>query len=80
MPTPSLPQIFKNLGESPNGKKCNGIAGLLKKGAELMKEDVKPAVLDAGVISAAQRVEHYEIAAYRTVRTYAKLLGKSRSR
>lgn len=70
-----LEQIFTQLDESPKGKKCKGMEGLLEEGEELMDEDVDPEVLDAGLISAAQRVEHYEISAYGTVRTYAELLG-----
>jgi len=70
-----LEQIFKELGEKPGGKVCHGMQGLLEEGSELMKEEAEPDVMDAALISAAQRVEHYEIAAYGTVRTYAKLLG-----
>ncbi|MBC5804658.1 MAG: ferritin-like domain-containing protein [Candidatus Eremiobacter antarcticus] len=69
-----LRRIFDALGKPPTGKKCKGMEGLLSEGAELMKEDAEPPVMDAGLISAAQRVEHYEIAAYGTVRTYAQLL------
>ena len=71
-----LEQIFNRLGEDAEGKKCKGMEGLLKEGEELMKEDAAPEVLDAGLISAAQHVEHYEIAGYGTVRTYAELLGE----
>jgi ferritin-like metal-binding protein YciE len=74
-----LEQIFEELGESPKGKKCHGMAGLLEEGKELMGEDAEPEVMDAGLISAAQRVEHYEIAAYGTVKTYAELLGMSKA-
>lgn len=70
-----LDQIFDGLDEDAEGKKCKGMEGLLKEGEELMKEDAAPEVLDAGLISAAQHVEHYEIAGYGTVRTYAELLG-----
>jgi ferritin-like metal-binding protein YciE len=70
-----LEQIFEELGESPKGKKCHGMEGLLEEGKELMGEDAECEVMDAGLISAAQRVEHYEIAAYGTVKTYAELLG-----
>jgi|SRR5450631_561814 ferritin-like metal-binding protein YciE len=70
-----LESIFGELDQSPKGKKCKGMEGLLTEGGELMKEDAEPEVMDAGLISAAQRVEHYEIAAYGTVRTYAELLG-----
>ena len=71
-----LDQIFESLGESSKGKTCEGMKGLLKEGDELMKEDADPEVLDAGLIAAAQRVEHYEMAGYGTVRTYAELLGE----
>jgi ferritin-like metal-binding protein YciE len=71
-----LEQIFESLDESPKGKTCEGMKGLLKEGDELMKEDADPEVMDAGLISAAQRVEHYEMAGYGTVRTYAELLGE----
>jgi ferritin-like metal-binding protein YciE len=69
-----LDKIFSQLDQSPKGKKCKGMEGLLEEGEELMQEDAEPEVLDAGLIAAAQRVEHYEIAAYGTVRTYAELL------
>jgi ferritin-like metal-binding protein YciE len=69
-----LEKIFKALGESPKGKHCNGMEGLIKEGSELIEEDPEPEELDAGLISAAQRVEHYEMAGYGCVSTYAKLL------
>ena len=71
-----LEQIFEMLDESPKGKKCVGMEGLVKEGAELMEEDFEEEVMDAGLIGAAQRVEHYEIAAYGTVRAFADLLGE----
>jgi ferritin-like metal-binding protein YciE len=71
-----LERIFKALGESPTGKKCKGMEGLIKEGAEMIEEDPAPEELDAGLISAAQRVEHYEMAGYGCVATYAKLLGE----
>jgi ferritin-like metal-binding protein YciE len=70
-----LETIFKELDESPKGKKCKGMEGLIEEGKELMEEDAEPEVLDAGLIAAAQHVEHYEIAGYGCVRTYAELLG-----
>jgi ferritin-like metal-binding protein YciE len=70
-----LERICKALGESPRGKKCKGMEGVIADGAELMKEKAEPDVMDAGLISAAQHVEHYEIAGYGTVRTYAQELG-----
>jgi len=70
-----LERIFKSLDESPRGKKCVGMEGLLKEGQELIREKPEPDVLDAGLIAAAQHVEHYEMAGYGCVRTYARLLG-----
>jgi len=70
-----LEKIFEELDESPKGKKCKGMEGLIEEGKELMEEDAEPEVLDAGLIAAAQHVEHYEIAGYGCVRTYAELLG-----
>jgi ferritin-like metal-binding protein YciE len=71
-----LEEILKALGESPKGKKCKGMEGLIKEGSEMIEEEPAPEELDAGLISAAQRVEHYEIAGYGCVSTYAKLLGE----
>lgn len=71
-----LEQIFQKLDESAKGKTCEGMKGLLKEGDERAKEDGDTDVLDAGLISAAQRVENYEIAAYGSARTYAELLGE----
>lgn len=70
-----LDQIFEALGERPAGKKCVAMEGLIEEGKEMMKEDAEPAVLDAALIAAAQRVEHYEMAGYGCVRTSARLLG-----
>jgi len=72
-----LEQIFEMLEGSPKGKKCKAMEGLVEEGAELIKEkaDFEPEALDAGLIGAAQRVEHYEIAAYGTARTFAQQLG-----
>jgi ferritin-like metal-binding protein YciE len=72
-----LQQIFQMLGEKGTGKKCLGMEGLLKEGAEVMGEDYEDSVMDAALISAAQRVEHYEIAGYGSVIAYAELLGES---
>jgi len=71
-----LEQIFESLGETPKGKKCVGMQGILDEGSEVI-DDFEGSVLDAGVISAAQRVEHYEIAAYGSVCAYAELLQRS---
>ena len=70
-----LETIFDDLGKPARGKKCVGMEGLIAEGKEMMEEDMEPEVLDAALISAAQRVEHYEIAAYGTLRTYARQLG-----
>ena len=70
-----LEQIFAGLGEDPKRKKCKAMKGLVAEGGEMIDEDFEGAVKDAGLIGAAQRVEHYEIAAYGTVRTFAELLG-----
>jgi ferritin-like metal-binding protein YciE len=71
-----LNQIFDKLGKNPTGKVCKAMKGLIEEGKEMMEEDAEPEVLDAGLIAAAQRVEHYEIAGYGTVRSYAELLGE----
>lgn len=71
-----LERICKELDESPRGKKCVGMEGLLKEGSELIKEKPDAEVLDAGLIAAAQHVEHYEMAGYGCVRTWARQLGE----
>ena len=71
-----LEKIFGRIGEDPKGKKCKGMEGLLKEGSEVIEDDdMEAEVKDAAMIAAAQRVEHYEIAGYGCVRTYATLLG-----
>lgn len=72
-----LEKIFKALDESPKGKKCVGMEGLVKEGSEVIAEDFEDAVKDAALIGAAQRVEHYEIAAYGTASEFARVLGES---
>lgn len=72
-----LEQIFEALEESPKGKKCAGMEGLIKEGAEVLNEDYEGNILDAALIGAAQRVEHYEIAAYGTARAMAEKLGET---
>ncbi|HUB68715.1 MAG TPA: ferritin-like domain-containing protein [Candidatus Methylacidiphilales bacterium] len=72
-----LEQIFSALGEKPTGKTCQAMEGLIKEGKETINEDATPEVKDAALIAAGQRVEHYEIAGYGTVRTYAELMGHS---
>lgn len=71
-----LDEIFEQLGKTSRGKTCHGMQGIIEEGQEAMQEMEKGEVRDAALISAAQRVEHYEIAAYGTVRTYANLLGQ----
>jgi ferritin-like metal-binding protein YciE len=71
-----LDQIFKGLGVSSSGEKCEAMRGIIKEGEELMGKDAAQEVLEAGLIASAQRVEHYEIAAYGTVHTLARQLGR----
>ena len=71
-----LEQIFEKLDESPKGKTCEGMKGLITEADERIKDGGEPAVLDAGLIADAQRVEHYEISAYGSARTFANLLGE----
>jgi ferritin-like metal-binding protein YciE len=70
-----LEEVFAMLDKPARGKKCAAMEGLLKEGSDLLKENAEAGVLDAGVIGAAQKVEHYEIAAYGTLATYAEILG-----
>jgi ferritin-like metal-binding protein YciE len=70
-----LEQVFKALGEKAKSKKCHAMEGLIEEAKEMMGEDMDDDVMDAALIAAAQKVEHYEIASYGTVRTYADLLG-----
>lgn len=70
-----LESIFERLDENPKGKACKAMKGLVEEGDEMIEEKAEPAVKDAGLIAAAQRLEHYEIASYGCVRTYAELLG-----
>ena len=74
-----LKKIFDGLGVSPGMKKCKAMEGLIAEGDEMIKEDAESDVKDAGLIAAAQRVEHYEMAGYGCVRTYAELLGDKQS-
>ena len=71
-----LDKIFEILGKAPRGKTCHGMQGVLEEGSEVIEETEKSAVRDAALISAAQRVEHYEMAAYGAVREYARILGQ----
>jgi ferritin-like metal-binding protein YciE len=70
-----IERIFSDMDGSPRGKKCVGMEGLIEEGNELLQEDAEPDVLDAGLIAAAQKVEHYEIAGYGTARAWAQHLG-----
>ncbi|MGE5250022.1 MAG: ferritin-like domain-containing protein [Bacteroidota bacterium] len=71
-----IERIFSQRADgAPGGKKCVGMEGLIEEGSELMKEDVEDHVLDAGLIAAAQKVEHYEISGYGTARAWARKLG-----
>jgi len=75
-----LEEIFSKLDESTTFRqKCKGMEGLLEEGSDLLEEDAPEQILDAGIIGAAQRVEHYEIAAYGTVIAFARLLGEDRA-
>jgi len=71
-----LERIFKKLGEKPTGKTCKAMKGLVEEGKEIIDKDGDESVLDAALIGAAQKVEHYEIASYGTARTFASLLGE----
>jgi ferritin-like metal-binding protein YciE len=71
-----LTEIFDRLEEKPTGKTCQAMKGLIEEGSEMLEQEGEESVIDAGLIAAAQRVEHYEIAAYGTVRTFANLLGE----
>ena len=70
-----LEEVFKLLGLPAKGKKCDGMAGLIEEGKKTIEQDAEPSVLDAALIAAAQKVEHYEIASYGCVCTYAEMLG-----
>ena len=70
-----LDQVWEMFGSKPKSKKCEGMEGIITEGEEIMEEDITPEILDVALIASAQRVEHYEIAAYGSLREYAKLLG-----
>src|SRR5690348_2289492 len=71
-----LEKVFKTVGVKPGGKTCEGMQGLIKEGEKMISEMPKSSVLDAGLIAAAQKVEHYEISGYGTARTMAEMLGQ----
>jgi ferritin-like metal-binding protein YciE len=70
-----LEEIFAQYNEAPSRKRCKGMEGVLAEGAEVLEEDMEPEVRDAAIIAAAQRVEHYEMAVYGSLRTFARVLG-----
>ena len=74
-----LEQVFEELDEKPKGKTCRAMKGLVEEGSEILQQDGEESVLDAGIIVAAQKVEHYEIAGYGSVRTFAHLLGQNKA-
>jgi ferritin-like metal-binding protein YciE len=71
-----LEEIMSKLGESPKGKKCKAMEGLIKEASETMEQDAEPGIMDLALITAAQKVEHYEIAGYGCARTLAELAGE----
>jgi ferritin-like metal-binding protein YciE len=71
-----LQEVFELFDEKPKTKVCKAMQGIVEEGKEVMEEDMEPDVMDAALIASAQRAEHYEIAAYGTLRTYAKLMGE----
>lgn len=70
-----LERIFKRLNEPAKGKKCKAMSGLIREGQEFLGEDAVPEIIDVGLITMGQKIEHYEIATYGSLATYAKLLG-----
>ena len=74
-----LEQVFEELDEKPKGKTCRAMKGLIQEGSEILQEDADNSVRDAGIIVAAQKVEHYEMAGYGSVRTFAQLLGQNKA-
>jgi ferritin-like metal-binding protein YciE len=74
-----LQEVFELFDEKPKTKVCKAMQGIVEEGKEVMEEDMEPDVMDAALIASAQRAEHYEIAAYGTLRTYAKLMGEDQA-
>lgn len=74
-----LEKVFASIGEKVKGKTCKAMQGIIEEAKESMEEDAEPEVMDAALIADAQRVEHYEIAGYGTVRAYAELLGNKQA-
>jgi ferritin-like metal-binding protein YciE len=75
-----LKEIFKNMNENPSGQKCKGMEGIIQEGEQTLQMAKDPEVKNALIIASAQRVEHYEISAYGTVRTYAEIIGDEDAR
>lgn len=75
-----LEQVFKSIGETPRGKKCDGIVGILEEGNTMMEELEEGPILDAALIAGCQKVEHYEIASYGTLAYFAELMGHERAK
>ncbi|MGE5814462.1 MAG: ferritin-like domain-containing protein [Acidobacteriota bacterium] len=74
-----LERVFASLDEKPKGKSCKGMQGIIEEGKEVMSEDIEDDVLDAALIAAAQKVEHYEMATYGTLRAWAETLGNQQA-
>jgi ferritin-like metal-binding protein YciE len=74
-----LEQIFESMGEQAKAKKCKGIEGIINEASETLDEDFEGPVMDAAIIASAQRAEHYEIAAYGSVRAFAEQLGETKA-
>ncbi|HEX5031260.1 MAG TPA: ferritin-like domain-containing protein [Candidatus Eisenbacteria bacterium] len=74
-----LEEIFQDMGKPASGKTCKGMSGIIDEGSEILHEDGDPAVIDAGIIAAAQRAEHYEIASYGTLKTFARTKGDTKA-
>jgi len=74
-----LEEVFEDLDEKPKGKTCRAMRGLIQEGSEILEQDGDESVRDAGIIVAAQKVEHYEIAGYGSARTFAHLLGQNKA-
>jgi ferritin-like metal-binding protein YciE len=74
-----LERVFATLDEKVKGKSCKGMQGIIEEGKEVMSEDIEDDVLDAALIAAAQKVEHYEMATYGTLRAWAETLGNQQA-
>jgi ferritin-like metal-binding protein YciE len=74
-----LEQIFESMGEQAKAKKCKGIEGIINEASQTLDEDFEGPVMDAAIIASAQRAEHYEIAAYGSVRSFAEQLGETKA-